>query len=174
MTAPLPLTATELHFDAILSDCRTYRYALWRRWDVSKPDCAFIGLNPSTADERADDPTIRRCIGFARSWGFGGLAMLNLFAYRATDPRALYRVTDPVGPKNNDWIQAVIADAGRVVVAWGGHNDRAWRVRAGGVLRLLKLASIVPYCLGTTRSGSPRHPLYLRADTPIAPYGVGR
>ncbi len=78
--------------DAELSKCRAYRYALWRTWDESKPFAMFVGLNPSTADELEDDPTIRRCINFSKLWGYGGLCMVNLFAYRATDPTALFLV----------------------------------------------------------------------------------
>lgn len=87
---------------AKLSDCRTYRYELWRTWDESKPYAMFIGLNPSTADETEDDPTIRRCINFAKTWGYGGLCMTNLFAYRATQPEDMKRASDPIGNKNDE------------------------------------------------------------------------
>lgn len=86
--------------DAELSKCRTYRYALWRTWDESKPFAMFVGLNPSTADELEDDPTIRRCINFSKLWGYGGLCMVNLFAYRATDPTALFLVAVDDAPKD--------------------------------------------------------------------------
>src|SRR5271157_168450 len=85
---------------ATFSLCRTWRYKLWRRWSAAVPMVTFIGLNPSTADEINDDPTVRRCLGFARRWGFGGMSMLNVFAYRSTNPRALRAATDPVGPRN--------------------------------------------------------------------------
>ena len=90
---------------AIISDCQKYRYALWRNWDLSKDKVMFIGLNPSTADHIEDDPTIRRCIGFAKSWGYGGLYMMNLFSYRTSNPSKLKNVKDPIGnPDNDEWI----------------------------------------------------------------------
>jgi hypothetical protein len=115
-------------------------------------------LNPSTADAARDDPTVRRCIGFARSWGYGGLEVVNLFAYRATDPRALRRAADPVGPANRRHIAAAIANARLVIAAWGADataGDAAARLRA--------LSRRELRCLGLTRSGAPRHPLYVRA-----------
>ena len=87
--------------DAKLSECRKYRYALWRTWDETKPHVMIIGLNPSTADETKDDPTITRCINFAKSWGYGGVCMANLFAYRATEPTVMKGSTDPVGTEND-------------------------------------------------------------------------
>jgi len=122
-------------------------------------------LNPSTADERRDDPTIRRCIGFARRWGFGGVEIVNLFALRASDPRALRRASDPVGPDNDRHIARVAARATLVVVAWGvwgGLRGRSAALRA-------RLSRRAPRCLGLTRSGEPRHLLYLRADARLVP-----
>ena len=89
---------------AVFSPCRTYRYALSRVWAADKPYALFIGLNPSTADETLDDPTIRRCIDFAKRWGYGGLVMANLFAYRATNPSEMKAATDPVGVANDEWL----------------------------------------------------------------------
>ncbi len=91
--------------DANLSECRKYRYALWRTWDKSKPYAMFIGLNPSTADETENDPTINRCINYSKDWGFGGLCMVNLFAFRATDPSDMMASKDPIGSDNDDWIK---------------------------------------------------------------------
>src|SRR5687768_16866498 len=105
---------------ARFSACRTYRFELWRIWDEDGPKLNVIGLNPSTADENLDDPTIRRCIGFARDWGFGGLVMTNLFAYRSTDPKGLAAVDDPVGP-NNDYHLEIAACSGTPLAAWGAH-----------------------------------------------------
>jgi hypothetical protein len=155
---------------AILSDDRKYRYVLWRdvvptdgqlhvrdEWSRNHGDVVFVGLNPSTADEDADDPTIRRCVGFARSWGFKRLVMLNLFAYRATDPQRLRETPDPVGPDNDQWLRAY-TKARLVVFAWGTRGDlfdRADAVRAwfpNG------------HTLGLTKHGHPRHPLYVKAD----------
>ncbi len=122
-------------------------------------------LNPSTADAERDDPTIRRCAGFARSWGFGGMTVVNLFALRATDPARLRRARDPVG-RDNDRHIAAAASAGLVVVAWGVHGRLGERDRA--VLALL--SGCRPGCLGTTRGGHPRHPLYLPAATRCRPF----
>lgn len=103
---------------AKLSDDRLYRYGLWRKWD-DRPKVMFIGLNPSTADEVEDDPTIRRCIGFANSWGYGGIVVANLFGFRATDPTALQKATDPIGPENDEWLYRLADEAALVVGAWG-------------------------------------------------------
>ena len=113
--------------DAKLSECRQYRYALWRTWDDSKPYAMFVGLNPSTADETDDDPTIRRCIVFAKDWGYGGLCMANLFAYRATDPSNMFSAQDPIGPQNDVWLERLAKDAGIVVAAWGNHGGHLGR-----------------------------------------------
>ena len=154
---------------AVFSPCRKFRYALTREWGatrgVSLSDrVAFVGLNPSTADETEDDPTIRRCIGFAKDWGFRGLVMLNIFAWRATNPAALRIVDDPKGPRNDDWIRFVANQAGQVIAAWGAHGELQGR---GAIV-----ATMIPkpYCLGTTRAGQPRHPLYLKRDTRPALY----
>jgi len=107
---------------ATFSPCRNYRYLLSRR--LCDPEsnnishCVFIGLNPSTADETVDDPTIRRCMGFARSWGFGWLVMLNLFAFRSTDPRALKTAHDPVGQDNDAFLRTYTKNAGIIIAAW--------------------------------------------------------
>ena len=110
------------------------------------------------ADHMRDDPTIRRCIGFARDWGFGRLVVVNLFALRSTSPRALRRAPDPVGPRNDRWIARLAADAELVIAAWGALGN--YRDRA----RLVTSTLSDLYCLGRTRDGSPRHPLYVRRD----------
>jgi hypothetical protein len=151
---------------ALFDPTHTYRYRLWRVWNDALPRVAFVLLNPSTADADRDDPTIRRCVGFARAWGFGGVEVVNLFAYRATHPADLRRCAaadggDPVGPENDAHLAAVFSAAGLVVAGWGVHGSllgRAAAVRAAGLLP----ASAV--CLGCTKSGEPRHPLYVRAD----------
>lgn len=144
---------------ATFSRDRRYRYRLWRRWDRARPVVVFVMLNPSTADARHDDPTIRRCIGFARRWGYGGIEVVNLFGYRATDPRALRIVRDPVGPGNWRHIRRALRQAALVILAWGAHahGDRLTRVARA-------------QCLGLTRAGQPRHPLYLRRDVRPEPY----
>jgi len=154
--------------DAGFDDSRTYRYWLTREWATKDGPCSratnplvVIGLNPSTATELTDDPTIRRCMGYARAWGHDGLVMLNLFAYRSTDPKALTRVEDPVGPDNDQWIERFSVGR-RVLAAWGNHG---WRYgRAKIVMNMLGKLLVQVHCLGLTKSGHPKHPLYLRAD----------
>ena len=152
---------------ALFDASRVYRYSLWRRFCAStSPEemAVFIGLNPSTADETDDDPTIRRCIGFAKRWGYGGLVMLNLFAYRATHSRQLKRAADPVGPRNDLAIRSVSATCGPVICCWGVHGTH--RERDSIVLSQLRSArgrSISH--LGLTKAGQPKHPLYLPACT---------
>lgn len=145
-----------------------YRYRLWRSWDGSLPRVAFVMLNPSTADHRQDDPTIRRCIGFARDWGYGGLLVVNLFAYRTPSVAALFQVRDPVGPDNDRHLAEVGRRAAAVVLAWGVHGARDGR--AEGVLGLLGRCRAPLLCLGTTRHGHPRHPLYLPGSIRPAPF----
>lgn len=148
---------------ATLSACRTYRYALWRRWGPG--DYAmFIGLNPSTADETNDDPTIRRCIAFARAWGYGALCMANLFAYRATDPAVMKKAAEPVGWENDHTLTTLAAGAGVVVAAWGAHGTYKGRDKS---VRLL-----VPklHFLRLTKDGHPGHPLYLPASLKPQPW----
>ena len=99
------MTKGYIRTGAEFSKDRIHRYALYRVWDESKPLIMLIGLNPSTADENKDDPTIKRCVSFAKHWGYGGLIMVNIFAYRATDPRKMKKATDPVGPDNDKWIR---------------------------------------------------------------------
>ena len=111
----------EVDYGAELSECRTYRYVLWRIWDNSKPKIMFIGLNPSTADENTDDNTITRCISFAKSWGYGGFYMTNLFAYRSKDKSQLYCVDNPIGIDNDEYIIKYANLSEKVIAAWG--ND---------------------------------------------------
>jgi hypothetical protein len=157
------MLALEGEKGAIFSPCRRWRYALWRIWDRSQRYAMFVGLNPSTADETQDDPTVRRCIRYAKDWGYGGLVMTNAFAYRATDPREMIAEADPVGPENDRYLAELAKDAGIVVAAWGIHG--AHMNREGAVRELIPYA----HHLGLTKAGNPKHPLYLRADTqPIA------
>ena len=133
---------------------RKYRYALWRIWNNSKPKAMFVGLNPSTADEIANDPTVRRCIGFAQSWGYGGLLMANIFAYRATDPKEMQRAKSPVGLKNNHWLRKLSQEAAIVICAWG--DGGGFMGRGKKVLGMLDNI----HCLKMNKSGFPTHPLY--------------
>lgn len=142
---------------AQFSPCEKYRFTLWRVWDHSLPRVAFVGLNPSTADATKDDPTIRRCVGFARSHGYGSLTMLNLWALRATDPYDLTGEETNEEDANLDAIAAVSATVTRVVGAWGAH-PKAER-RMGAVVPIIREW----WCLDETAGGMPRHPLYLKA-----------
>ena len=153
-----------MHREATFSPDRVYRYGLARTWAPELPTLLLVGLNPSTADETRDDPTIRRCLGFARSWGYGRLIVANLFAFRATHPRELRRAADPVGPDNDTWLLRYAARAERIVAAWG--NDGCYQGRDRAVRALLPDL----YCIRRNRSGQPAHPLYLPAELRPLPF----
>lgn len=153
---------------AILSDEAEpkYRFVLARRWGPSGRRVNFIMLNPSTADGLIDDPTIRRCMGYARAWGYDGLTVTNLFALRSTNPGRLMRAADPIGHKNDEIIghQALAADL--VVCAWGSHGNLFNRDRI--VRRNLDGLGLSLHYLKLTDKGAPNHPLYLPSGlTPI-------
>lgn len=154
--------------DAVFSDCRTWRYDLTRVWEREEDPILvnFLLLNPSTADETQDDPTIRRCQGFARAWGYEGCIITNIFAFRATDPADMKAAKDPVGPDNDWWIHHHAVQCEAVVCAWGTHGVHKERERE--VLKLLQ--GIELRCLGKTKHNHPKHPLYLRADTKTEVY----
>lgn len=147
---------------AEFSPCRTWRYVLRRRWAPGSA-VGFILLNPSTADETQDDPTIRRCIGYAKAWGFGGLVLGNLFAFRATDPADMKAAADPIGPENYEALRKICEEAtGNIVCGWGAHGTY---LNAGRrAFDFLRHMGVVPQALALTADGQPRHPLYLRAD----------
>lgn len=150
-----------------LSDCGLYRYWLrrsWKRGGNGKVVC-FVMLNPSTADALIDDPTIKKCIGFMKAWGYSVLDVRNLFAFRATDPGGLRGVDDPVGPSNNIEL-SVAKGADLVIAAWGCGGD--FRGRDQQVLRLLAGKDL--YCLKVTKNGHPQHPLYVKGDTKPQPF----
>lgn len=153
---------------AELSDCGTYRYELRRVWGDPDRLACFVMLNPSTATAEDDDPTIRRCVGYARAWRLGGICVRNLFALRATDPADLARHPHPTGPDNDRWLAAP-SSAAVTVAAWGVHgslHDRADRVR-----ELLDAHGVELHRLGElTRDGHPRHPLYLPASAELEPF----
>jgi hypothetical protein len=154
---------------------RNWRYTLWRRWnitggitvgipaDVSELNrmVAFIGLNPSTADENKNDPTVTRCINFAKAWGYDGMIMLNLFAWRDTDPKKMKRALLPVGSRNDGVIQYLVQRVGKTIACWGNHGG--YRNRSCFVADLAR--SIPIDHLGLTKSGEPKHPLYIPAST---------
>ena len=145
---------------AVFSPCRRYRYALWRDLEPlgwqSPFYVMFIGLNPSTADEVQDDPTIRRCKAFAKSWGYANMCMTNLFAFRATLPQDMKAAADPVGDKNDDTLLDLSRNAAVIVAAWG--VDGAYRGRGEFVRRMLPGL----HYLALTKDGHPGHPLYLK------------
>lgn len=153
---------------AIFDMTGQYRYTLWRAWSDDSPHIIFIMLNPNTADAQRNDPTIRRCIGFARAWGFGSLEVVNLFAYRTPDPRALSRIADPIGEDNDHFLAQAAARARYIVAAWGTKGALLNRDQA--VLRLLSGQDRL-YCLGRTKDGYPRHPLYVSRDVPLLAFG---
>lgn len=152
---------------AVFSDCERYRYRLWRTWaNYEGPSRAcFVMLNPSTADASVDDPTIRRCMGFAMRWEFDGLEVVNLFALRSTDPKALYREIDPVGCANDAAIGTAAHASELVVCAWGAHGS--YNRRGDVVRQTLTFVDLKPMAFGFTKAGQPKHPLYLRSDSQL-------
>jgi len=155
---------------ARISDDGLYRYVLGRRWAADGPLATFIMLNPSTADATEDDPTIRRCIGFAKSWGMAALHVVNLYAFRATKPADMFGAADPVGPENDRYLtnHAMAACSGGMplIAAWGAN------AKPDRVAHVLSLPGMVALqALGLTKDGAPRHPLYLPATSERRPYG---
>ena len=147
---------------AELSPCGMYRYTLTRIWNEFKPLANWVALNPSTADETDDDPTIRREIAFSKANGFGGMIKTNIFAYRSTSRGILRMLRDPIGPENDAYIRAVALKCDAVIVAWGNDGD----IKGRGSWVFHKLLTGRPvYCLGVNANGHPKHPLYLRGDT---------
>lgn len=154
-----------LERDAVISDCGKYRYLLRRAWDHDKPRCLYVMLNPSRADAEVDDATIRSCTRLAKGFGYGSFEVVNLYGLRATDPSELAKADDPIGPRNADVGDAAINRCDIVICAWGallGHRVRAHNMKAW--VRGWKPAA---YCLGVTKSGAPKHPLYIKSGTPL-------
>jgi hypothetical protein len=143
---------------ARLSRCGRYRYVLERSWGCGRT-VLVIGLNPSTADAYVDDPTVRRCVRFAKDWGYDRLLIANLFAYRSTNPKVLLEVDDPIGPSTDRILRETIEEADCVIAAWGARGGLFKRDRT--VLAMLNDV----YCIGLTASGKPRHPLYMPATS---------
>lgn len=157
----------EYESTAVIDD--VYRYSLTRTWDAAKPRCCFVMLNPSTADASEDDPTIRRCIGFAKAWGYGSLEVVNLFAFRATDPTQLSKtVLNQVGIENDSYIAKAVENASVVVCAWGCFKPATERARQ--VLAMIPK----PHYLKLNKDGVPCHPLYLPGHLSPTPYEVLR
>lgn len=140
---------------AIISQDEKYRYQLSRTWDETKPRILFIMLNPSTADANIDDPTIRRVISFAKSWGYGGVYVGNLFAFRSTDPKGLKQIADPVGENNIQHIQSLVGLVDKVIYAWGNNQKEP---------KWLSDLVATPYCIDISKKKVPKHPLYLKSE----------
>lgn len=162
-------THTDAHAQsvAVFSDCERYRFALTRVWEPTAKRALFIMLNPSTADEMKNDPTVERCERRARAYGYGAFRVCNIFAWRATDPRDMRAAQDPVGSDNDATIKESCNWADMIVCAWGTHG--AHLNRGPQVKEMLDLADVQTYHLGLSKAGHPKHPLYISYDTtPIA------
>lgn len=155
----------DIERQATISDCGAYRYRLSRRW-APGPLMNWLMLNPSIADHLVDDPTIRRCMGFARREGMAGIEVFNLFALRATNPHELFGHGDPVGPDNSSTLDTVV---GPVYAGWGNSLPPKYSQWVAEVVR--RFAGRM-WCLGTTKSGHPKHPLYIRADQAFEPFEI--
>lgn len=157
--------------DAYLSSCEQYRYELRRIWDEEKPKVLFIMLNPSTADENIDDPTIRRCIGYAKEWNCGGILVGNLFAYRSTNPNGLLKVDDPIGDDNIWHIKNLVSQSDIVVCAWGNSNIvKRLDKKIKYDYRPLTVIKNNLHCLELSNDGTPKHPLQLKKNLKLIDY----
>jgi hypothetical protein len=155
--------------EAVFSPCRTWRYRLAQIWDEDTAPLYWLMLNPSTADEQKNDPTVERCERRARMWGYGGSVVYNIFAYRATDPKDMRKFRDPVGPDNDDWIRKLARKSQDidVVAGWGEHG--AHLGRGAQILDIFKAENGRISALKINASGHPAHPLYIAYDkTPFA------
>lgn len=161
----------DAHSVALYSDCERYRYELTRVWDESGPKALFVMLNPSTATEVQNDPTVERCERRARVLGFGAFRVTNIFAFRATDPRVMRAADDPVGPANDDAIAGSVPWADRIICAWGTHG--AFMDRGAQVEHLLRKTGRELYHLGLSKAGHPKHPLYIGYQVQPMPWPAG-
>lgn len=150
---------------AQFSPCRIWRYQLKRQWREGNRFVSFIGLNPSTADETKSDPTVTHCINYAREWECDGMFMLNIFAFRATDPKVMKKHPSPIGDDNDAWLKKTVKESGIVIACWGNHGSFMDRGRA--------VVSMIPdlKCLKLTKAGHPSHPLYLKKSLKPVPFG---
>lgn len=167
-TASLFFPSTSELGGASLSSCGRYRYHLWRAVGPEPTRVVFVMLNPSTADAMTDDPTIRKCVGFSRRWGYGYLDVVNLFAWRATNPKMLATVEDPIGPENGLYQFSVMRCASLVVCAWG--SDKFARQQAVAFRRHLSGIDAPVKALRISDGGAPWHPLYVPYDVTLQPY----
>ena len=147
---------------ALFSDDGGHRYVLWRIWDTTRPCIQFVGLNPSTANEDQDDPTIRRLMGFTKKWGYGGFYMTNLFALVSPHPEDLRTAEDPIGDNDRHLVETR-KKCEHIVFCWGAFPK---------IFRDIQVARMFEgaLCFGTTKDGSPKHPLYLPASTTLVPF----
>lgn len=163
------------HKAAEISPDGMYRYRLLRTWDDTLPSLTWVMLNPSTADASVDDPTIRRCVGYAKREGFGGIKVVNLFAYRATRPQDMLAAPDPIGDRNDAALTLTLRASSfsqlPVIVAWGA-NAPTWRVEQFREMAARPRPLPTFLCLGVTKAGQPRHPLMVRADQPFETWGA--
>jgi hypothetical protein len=158
---------------AIISTCGGFRYLLTRQLGAGAKLATFVMLNPSTADAERDDPTLRRCVAFSRLWGCGRLQVVNLFAFRATNPKCMKNAEDPVGPENAAYVKLAVEGAsGPVVCAWGVHGRYLDQDLA--MLRWLAEVGAKPTALGITKDGHPKHPLYVPSGTALRPFPARR
>lgn len=155
---------------AVYSDCENYRYTLTRTWDATGHKALFVMLNPSTATEVQNDPTVERCERRARALGFGAFRVANIFAFRATDPRVMRAQADPIGPANDAAIADGAAWADAVLCAWGTHG--AHLDRGAQVERLLRATGQPLFHLGLSKAGHPKHPLYIAYDQQLVPWPI--
>ena len=161
---------------AIITDCGKYRYELIREWstselaanNVNEGQVVFCLLNPSTADAKKDDRTITRCVGFAQNWGYSRMVVVNLYAYRATDPTELSTCPEPVGEDNDNYILKNVKEAALFIAGWG--RKRKGLVRDDFVLDILRSSSIVVHALGVNADGTPKHPSRLNDEIVPRPY----
>jgi hypothetical protein len=160
-------TANGTEYGAVFNVNYRYRYSLWRAWSAYHPRILFVLLNPSTANEQKNDPTIRRCMGFAQAWNSGSMEVVNLFAYRATNYRDLFNISDPVGPENNRFLMQALERCSTVVLGWGTRGTLLSRDRQ--VMSLLAGRNDL-HCLGITKDGQPRHPLYVKGNTSLVTF----
>lgn len=151
--------------DAIISDCGKYRYLLRRTWDHEKPHALIIMLNPSTADSEVNDATIRSCLRLTKQTGFGSFEVVNIFGLRATNPIALALSDDPKGPMNESVVTAAITRCDTVICAWGAHPMAVQK--SNFLVGHIRSRRSVAYCFGKTKSGAPKHPLYIKSGTPL-------
>ena len=167
---PKALATHELQRSVVFDATGQYRYQLGRRWRQKGTEVAFIMLNPSQADARCDDPTLRACIQFAQRWDYASLSVVNLFGHRTPHPTQLKTVTDPVGPQNDEYVLEAAQSAEQIVLAWG--NWGSLQGRDHTVLNLLRPFQLKLGCLQINRSGQPRHPLYIKRDQLLIPFFV--